>query len=425
LDWAHDRNGEPMFGDRCDYVSPDYPGSVREALLSLGITVPNWYWVCDKLQDFHTERLLPIEMRSKEWHSDLAKVILEPHEPRGDGKYARALRRIPLIPLNDGSWRCPPSKHDPIHFPATSGTTIPPGLPLSLVDKEACACPKRRKLFRLLGVKDCDIPNVIARILDYHTNFSSAKSVHIIAQLKYLYKMRNHLRLGDMKKISFECVASKLFREGSSTYADISSGSELQQLFSGYSKAYFLDGRYFAELDPFERAKLAEWLCETADVALVPRLIDTSSYGLHRDFEWLLDNKGDQVLTILRQHWSLYKQNITKKVKEALADCEFMCKSGNRAALRQTYIPLPPLVEKTQAFGNANDCHFLTLTSGDPKDWKFLSSFGVGLEEGLDFHLWVLNQSGSYSHTDVDKSKQLYLAIQSRAFWPADEAKVK
>lgn len=425
LDWAHDRNGEPMFGHMCDYVSPDYPDSVREALLLLGVTAPNWGWVCDKLQELHDESLLHIRMRSKEWCSDLAKVILEPQEPRGDRKYARDLRRIPLIPLADGIWRRPPSEDDPIYFPASLGTTIPPGLPLSLVDEEACACPKRRKLFRHLGVKDCDVPNVVKRILDYHAKFSSAKAVHLIAQLKYLYKMRGHLRPGDMDKIYFECSASKHFQRGTSTYADISVGGELQQLFSGYSEAHFLDSHYFAELNPFERAKLAEWLGETASVALAPRFIATYSYGLHRDFEWLLANKSDQVLAILHQHWSLYNKDMTNTVKDTLAGHEFMCKSGGRAALRKTYIPFPKLVEKTQAFGNADDCHFLALPSGDPKDWKFLSSLGVGLDEGLDFYLWVLNQSGFKKHMDVDKSKQLYLAIQSQAFSPTEEEKVK
>ncbi|KAF2276420.1 uncharacterized protein EI97DRAFT_458354 [Westerdykella ornata] len=425
LDWAHDRNGEPMFGHMWDYVSPDYPDSVREALLSLGVTTPNWGWVCGKLQKLHDKSLLHIRMRSKEWCSDLAKVILEPQEPRGDKKYARDLSRIPLIPLADGTWRSPPSEDDPIYFPVSLGTSIPPGLPLSLVDEEACACPKRRELFRLLGVKICDVPNVVERILDYHVKLNSAKAVHLIAQFNYLYKMREHLRPGDMNKVYFKCSASNHSQTGTSTYADISVDGELQQLFSGYSKAHFLDYRYFAELNPFERAKLAEWLSETASVALAPRFIATDSCGLHRDFEWLLANKSDQVLAILRQHWSLYNKDMTKTAKGTLARHEFMCKSGDRAALRKTYIPFPKLVEKTQAFGDADDCHFLALPSGDLEDWKFLSSLGVGLDEGLDFYLWVLNQSGFEEHLDVDKSKQLYLAIQSQAFSPAEKKKVK
>ncbi|KAF2262892.1 hypothetical protein CC78DRAFT_605161 [Lojkania enalia] len=386
LDWAHDRNGEPMFGHMRDYVSPDYPDSVRNVLLSLGVTVPSW---------------------------------------GGDRRYTISLGRTPLIPLDDGTWRCPPSEDDPIYFPASLGTTIPPGLPLSLVHEEACACPNRRKLFRLLGVKDCDVPNVVKRILDYHAKLSSAKAAHLVAQVKYLYRMRVHLRPGDMDNICFWCSTSQYYQKSTSAYVDITVGGKLQQLFSGYSEAHFLNGSYFVGLDPFEKAKFAEWLSETARVALVPRFIATDSDRLHRDFVWLLDNKSDQVLAILYKNWRLYIRNMTNTAKEKLAGHKFLCKSGARAALRTTYIPLPTLVEKTHAFASVSCCDFLTLPSGDPKDWKFLSSLGVGLDEGLDYYLWVLNQPGFKMHVDVDKSKQLYLAIQSRAFWPIEEEKVR
>lgn len=420
LDWAHDRHGEPMFGYMWDYVSSDYPDSVREALLSLGVTAPHWGWMCEKLQTLQDEGLLRSRMRSKKWCSDLAKVILDPQEPKGNSKYARDLGRIPLIPLVDGTWRCPPSPNEPIYFPASLGTVIPPGLPLSLVDEKACACPQRRRLFKLLGVKDCDVSNVLERIFDYHARFSSAQPVHLIAQLHYLYNMRERLSSDDMKKIQFVCPASEYLQKGTSVYADISLGGELQQLFSGYSEVHFLHDNYFAKFNPFEKVKLAEWLDQTAYVALVPRLFATGFDVLHKDFEWLLANKNDRVLATLHQHWSLYK-GMTKAAMDRIGGCAFMCKSGDRTALRNTYIPFPKLVEKARVLGNANYNNFLALPNGEPEDWKFLASFGVGLDEGLDFYLWVMNQS----YTNIDTSKQLYLAIQSQAFSPIEEEKVR
>jgi hypothetical protein len=392
----------------------------------LGVAAPSWNWVCDELRELYDKSLLHNRTRSNKWYSDLAKVILEPQEHKGDKKYAKDLRKIPLIPLIDGTWRCPPSEDDPIYFSVSLGTTIPPGLPLSLVDEGACTCPKRKKLFRLLGVKDCDASNVVKRVLDYHAKISSAQPDHIITQLKYLYKMRKHLQPGDMKCVRFMCSgAEKGLRRGTSTYADISAGGELQQLFSGYADAHFLDGQYFANLDITERTTFAEWLHETASVSLAPRFIATNPSGLHSDFQWLLDNKSGQVLTILLQHWGIYEQLMTKKAKDTLAGHEFMCQSGVRTALREAYIPLRKLVENTQHFGDSDDCNFLALPSGDPEDWKFLSSLGVGLDDGLDFYLWILNQSGFVDHTDVSKSRQLYLAIQSRAYSPSEKRKVK
>src|ERR1043165_3798232 len=105
LDWTHDRDSKPIFGDTCDYTSPDYPKPVHEALLSLGVTAPTWRWVCDKLQKLHDKGLLHTKMQSKGWCSDLARVILKSRklqgrqEPASDKEYARDLRKIPLILL--------------------------------------------------------------------------------------------------------------------------------------------------------------------------------------------------------------------------------------------------------------------------------------------------------------------------------------
>lgn len=425
LDWAHDHKGEPMFGNKRDYVSKEYPNTVREALFGLGVTAPSWDWMCDELRKLHFTNLLNIKMQSKHWCSDLAKVILEPKGLRGNIDYARDLRGIPLIPLTNGTWRCPPSENDPIYFPVSLGTTIPPGLRLSLVDEEACLCPKRKKLFTLLGVKECNVLSVIERVLDYHTNFSFAQRDHIIAQLKYLYSVRDYLRPGDMDNIYFACSASSTqLHKGASTYANTSE-NELQQLLSGCSEAHFLDDHYFTELSLDEKAMLAEWLRDKAGVALAPRFIATYSNGLHKDFQWLLDNKSDQALATLRRYWSIYDRIMTSTANRSLQDHEVMCIGEYRCALAYTCIPTHTLMEKARTFGNANRCHFLLLPGGNPEDWAFLSSFGVGIDDGLDFYLWMLKQPGFQENINVHKSEQLYLAIQSRVFSSTDEENVR
>lgn len=183
MDWAHDHESKPIFGSRCDYVSSDYPSEVRQALSSLGVTAPTWKWLCENLYNLYDKGVLQDMMHSAQWCSDLARVILESQHRKDSTKYAEDLGEIPLIPLSDGTWRSAPSEDDPIYFPASQGTTIPPGLPLSLVEEEASECPERRELFQYLGVKDCDVPSVIERILDYHTKFHSAIVSHIIAQV--------------------------------------------------------------------------------------------------------------------------------------------------------------------------------------------------------------------------------------------------
>jgi hypothetical protein len=428
LDWACGPNGEPIFGSKNDYISKDYPETVREAISRLGVTTPSWEWVCDQLKDLYKKGLLHSKMQSAQWCSDLARVILKSVHC-DDARYARDLKEIPLIPLSDGTWRPAPSKDDPIYFPVNRGVKIPPGLPLALVEEKASTCPFRKNLFRVLGVKDCDVPSIVERIIAYHTKSKSAKVHDIIAQLKYLYQMRKHLRPGDMDKIHLVCALPNLTsRKGTSTYADISSDGELQQLFSGYSDAWFLHEDYFVDLNPPERAVFVEWLHQAAGVALVPRFIEESflgTRGLHADFKWLLANKGDQVLATLRQNWSIYGKIITGKARETLANHEFLCQSGSTAVLKNTRIPFGTLVERTKKYCKASYCDFIALPSGDPEDWKFLSNLGVDLDDGLSYYLWVLSQLGFLINEDTDKSKKLCWEIQSRAFSPSEKFIVK
>jgi hypothetical protein len=428
LDWACDPNGEPMFGSKNNYISKDYPETVREAISWLGVTTPTWDWVCDQLKDLYKKGLLHSKMRNAQWCSDLARVILKSVH-RDDAKYARDLKDIPLIPLSDGTWRSALSKDNPIYFPASRGVNIPPGLPLSLVEANACTCPLRKNLFLVLGVKDCDVPSVVERIIAYHTKLKSAKVHEIIAQLKYLYQKKEHLRDGDMDKIYLVCAPPDLtLRKGTSIYADISSDGELQQLFSGCSDIWFLHKDYFKDLSPLERAEFAEWLHQAAGVALVPRFIEASFHGMagmHADFKWLLANKSNQVLTTLRKHWNIYGKIITSRAKDTLANHEFLCQSGSTAVLKHTCIPFGTWVERTEKYCEASECDFIDLPSGDPEDWKFLSNLGIDLDDGLPYYLWVLSQLGFLINADAEKSKKLCWEIQSRAFSPFEKYVVK
>ncbi|KAH7130730.1 putative heterokaryon incompatibility protein [Dendryphion nanum] len=350
LDWAHDRNGDPIFGHSRDYVSPHYPGSVRKSLLSLGVTAPNWSWLCNKLKVLYRKSLLQDKLEDAEWCSDLAKVILTPQESEGKIDYAEDLRKYPLIPLTDGTWRCAPTQDDPIYFPMSSGVTIPPGIRLSVVEEEACACPTRKKLFKRLGVRDCDVYTVIERILEYHITLKSANHVHLIAQLKYLYKKQLFLKYYDMKQIYLVGSNNRSWHRGVETYADMTSSGKLQHWFFGYDRANFLSDGYFENLNSDEKANFVEWLNLKAGVALAPRFIADESAALHDDFQWLLANKSDQILVILRQHWSLYNKAMTLKARRNVRDVP---KSKQLYLAIQSQALSPAKIEKVRnAFGN-------------------------------------------------------------------------
>lgn len=413
LSWAEDRNGEPIFGSNNDYVSSAYPTSVHPVLEILGVESPDSKWISTALQYSWLSGSLHDRSRSSAWYSDLAKVILTPGKSARHPTYMYELRQIPLIPLVDGRWSVAPTVSSPIYFPQSLGARIPSGLPLFLVDEEACKCKLRTKLFKLLGVKYCDASNIVKEIVNYHTRFIRANHSDIVGHAKYLYHAKDQLIGNDLKKIYFAVAERDSYLKGSDLYTDSPASTELSELFSEYRDGRFLHPDYFQDLHDIEKCQFIDWLESEADIATVPRL--TTQYGgLHNDFRWILDNRCDRVLDIIRQHWDVYSSKVTIQVVQQFARRTFVCRTGNLVFLHQSFIPLPGLVQKSHELCGSDSCSFLELSGCPLEDWKFLSKFNVGTKDNLDFYLWLLEQPGFKVNPSVERAKKLYSAIQLR-----------
>ncbi|OBT52528.1 hypothetical protein VE04_07127, partial [Pseudogymnoascus sp. 24MN13] len=424
LSWAKDRDGEPIFGSNNGYVSSAYPASVYGILGNLGVGTPDSEWISTELQDLQRSGSLHDRSRSSAWYSDLAKVILTPGKSARHPTYKYELRKIPLIPLVDGLWSVAPTVSTPIYFPQSLGARIPSGLPLLLVDEAACKCKHRTKLFELLGVKYCDASNIVKEIVGYHTRFTRANHSDIVGHAKYLYHAKDQLIGNDLKKIYFAIAERGSFLKGSDLYTDSPPSTELSELFSGYGDARFLHPDYFQDLHAIEKRQFIDWLKSEADIATVPRL--TTQYdGLHDDFRWILENRSDRVLDIIRRHWDVYSSKVTSQIQRQVARRTFLCQTGNLVPLRQSFIPLPGLVQKSHELCGSDSCSFLVLSGCLPRDWRFLSTFDVGTEDNLDFYLWILEQPGFKVNPSVERAKRLYSEIQSRAGSNAEKVSVR
>lgn len=412
LSWAKDRDGKPIFGSDNGYVSSAYPATVDGVLRTLGVGTPDSKWVSRELQRLESSGSLHDRSPSSSWYSDLAKAILEPRKSARHPTYISELRNIPLIPLAGGLWDVAPTESTPIYFPQSLGESIPSGLPLLLVDEEACKCKYRIRLFKLLGVKTCDASDIVKEILKYHEVFERANRSDIVGHAKYLYHAKDQLKKGDLKKIYFAVTGSSSFKR-SDIYTDSLPSTELSEIFSEYRDAMFLHPDYFQGLDADEKSRFIDWLKSEADIATVPRL--TRSDELHEDFRWILDNESHRVLDIIRRHWDVYGPQVTGQIQRKFAQRTFLCQTGDLVALSQSFIPLPELVQKSQELCGSDSCSFLVLSGCPVEDWGFLSRFDVGTENNLDFYLWILEQPGFKVNPSVERAKKLYSEIQSRA----------
>jgi hypothetical protein len=416
MDWAQDRSGNPIFGSSNDYVSSTYPSSVRHALGFLDIATPNASWINRNLSRLVQDNSLHGANRTLEWYSDLAKVILSSDAARPNTAYMDSIGDIPLIPLANGTWHTAPTTSAPIYFPQSIGTTIPSGLPLTLVAQTGCECPHRMRLFRMLGVKICDVSNIIERIIDYHKTLRTANHSDVLGHARYLYRAKAQIKSVDMEMIWFSDSECSFFRKGINLYTDKPGENKLCDLFSGYEDAHFLHSDYFKDLDSIQKKEFIEWLELSAKIATVPRIgTSLSVFGsIHKDFLWLLQNKRDRVLSILRKNWKHYITQMSSSIESQLMMHDFICQSGDRVPLRETYLPLPRLVERSRELCGTASCSFLSLPDGEPTEWMFLSRFGVGTAENLEFYLWLLKQPQFKTGSTVERSKKLYCEIQSR-----------
>jgi hypothetical protein len=272
-------------------------------------------------------------------------------------------------------------------------------------------------------VKYCDTSNIVKEIVGYHTRLTRANHSDIVGHAKYLYHAKDQLIGDDMKKIYF-AVTGGSFLKGSSLYTDSSHSTEFSELFSGYGDARFLHPDYFQDLHAIEKMQFIDWLKSEADIATVPRL--TTQYGgLHDDFRWILENRSDRALDIIRRHWDVYSSKVTSQIQQQFAHRAFLCQTGNLVPLRQSFIPLPDLVQKSHELCGSDSCSFLVLSGCLPRDWRFLSMFGVGIEDSLDFYLWILEQPGFKVNPSVERAKKLYSEIQLRAGSIAETARVR
>ncbi|KAF2187468.1 hypothetical protein K469DRAFT_772048 [Zopfia rhizophila CBS 207.26] len=347
MDWAHDRNGDPIFGTGDDYISSSYPFFVRKALDLLGVTKPDSDWVVKRLRELHRDRCLHTGNRTMEWYSDLAKVLLIVRQAQ---------------PGTERQLETAPTASDPIYFPENLGVNIPPGLTLTIVQQAACECKHRKKLFKLLGVQDCDVKSIVERIINYHTKLDRAKPSDIIEQVKYLYHAREHLEPGDMEEIWFATENNGPFRRGVRIYPPVSADDELRDLFSGYKNAVFLHPGYLQGLVPSQESHLIEWLEDSANICKMPRLCSESG-GMHDDFLWLLENKIERILGVLRTNWSNYNPIMTDETGTSVGRAKKLyynvqLKAGNtshKKKVRQTFceevIALP-----SGDFVSANNC---------------------------------------------------------------------
>lgn len=255
------------------YLSTRYSEDDEKYLKLLGVEIMSDTAFLLELERFIRYSREEFTAKPKHWHSLLAGVL-----NRLFSAHKSLLRRLPIIPLKNGTWVTADSCT--ILFPST-GTHIdlPNGLKLELVDAQAAADPERGPLFRSLGVSDLDQGLVITAIQAAHyesITYTGCKIGRnaIVSHIKYLYDVRWQNTTSQQFWFVSES-GDRMF--GSELYQDSSKPNSASKFFGAHRRKFPFIHNDFLSAAGNDRELWAGWLERNMQVATMPRLVQSST----------------------------------------------------------------------------------------------------------------------------------------------------
>jgi hypothetical protein len=377
-------------------------------------------------------------MESHDWQTKLAHCLIEELELK-KGSAAQFLKKLALIPLDDGTWLAPNQRN--IYFPTVDGIQIPTDLDLTLVESSSLEIPSRKQLFALLGVQDCSPATVFQSITEQYRRggvYSSNSMKHI----EFLFWHHD--------KLPVKGIGMKLFPSWGggiwfSPTDETQGWTYCPQSTEKYSMAQLLgpipvlemrdhmkypSQQYYQSLQKLGKRnnrEAVEWFNEFLQACQTPQICQRKDKTRRSmEVEIIAREKPEFLLGVLRANWIQYRScddwdNYFKSVEIPILDSDY----SELREIEDTYLPLPKL---------RNIVHDLNLESGfgfikelenidniDVVTWNFLERFGVGIDDDVKFWITLLEQAYEADVEDEMAISKIYTRLQT--FVDADEIK--
>ncbi|KAB8229009.1 uncharacterized protein BDW43DRAFT_289566 [Aspergillus alliaceus] len=161
-----DRSWECLLPDLQDeqYLAPEYKARDLDLLKGYGLC---WMEFSDFLvrleQDLDqgSGSRMHAPDTSDDWHTRVADILIE-----ACPKWSTRIRRLKIIPLVGGAWTSISASNSSIYFSFIARYKIPSTTGVCLVEPSAELNPRRKALFRLMGVKEAEVPDVRRWVLN-------------------------------------------------------------------------------------------------------------------------------------------------------------------------------------------------------------------------------------------------------------------
>lgn len=360
----------------------------------------------------------PVSFRShpEDWHASLASSLV----PFTSNKaYMNDLRKIPLVPLTDGSWVS--ADTDPVFFVGDLQlNNFPIGDAISIVDPQVAASVNRRNLFRSLGIKTVERAQLCSYICEAHSapTFEPEKwtTGQLVAQATLMFQSAFRPPKGaDLWFATSDngrCKGSRLYFRG-----QYGKDSCTARVFQQLEKNFPILHPDYAACRPGDKS-WHSFLTDSLHLSAIPRLVslakaDSKPFRLSDEFRYIfrICHPSD-VLGVLNEHWHTYSRWLeadgSAMLLNDIADVTVRTSSGP-TLLR--YTVLPGLDQRL------NSDHIPILEFDRPVNElqkERLSRFGIAVFAGVQYYLSCLKSISTQFRPDIDSLSYIYEQIQER-----------
>lgn len=391
---------------------------VRGPLRSIGVSQLSLRDLCEEFCRWVVCLGIPgLKEKSDKWHSRVAALFCQQEEWIKD-----KLRRLPIIPLRDGSWVSPSATH--LYLPPSDQKEhVPSGVNILIVAEDAVRDISRRELYDYLGIEEYNPDQVCSLIIELHRSLASVwtgrSESELVSDAVYMFEHRSSRQF--FPDIFFaaqkdgEVVPKRLQRvyiiDPKSTHSVIAKykdtpGNPFAVLSNKYETAFLENGK--TRLLPDFR----KWLLRSNAVfATIPDLVRNSK--LTPEWNFLRDQNVLDLLYVVRNQLPITTFPITTssttKLIAAVSKLQVRCLDGESRRLSSLAVPTLDL-----------KCHcphldFADLPEPTSQNWKFLSQFGVITELDTTAMLRELQALRQIPVEDIDASaiRNLYEGLNS------------
>ena len=366
------------------------------------------------------------------WHERVSQLFY------GNQSLLARLRRLPIIPLRDGSWVSAEFKSGYVYLDSESESEdkVPAGLDISIVDPTASRNQRRRQFFQFLGITAYSPRKVCDAIIRLHRDLERRPTTALISDAAYLFKNRSLLREYYGPPELFFVVIRHDRRERKKLcpiYCDDPRASPnliKQYRCSPENPFSTLDDEAYAaeicadEVDPSARAQrkaeFIDWLLRSDTFRSVPMLVQ--NHRLTEGWTFLRNANVIDLLHALR-HYVDSNRVLPRVLVRAVPELQVRCRDGKRRRLGLLALPTEELMRECPHIdfvdlpGSA-----LSIRS----TWGFLSQFGVLRTCDTSARLrelQVLRETFPADQVDKEAVHGIYRALNSAM--NADDNKIK